>query len=102
MVWVILSCLADGDSIDDILTAYPNLTLEDVYAALAYAAEMAIECNEIRAMDPENPLNLQPDFHKIRWVEQPEWKWRTKSELCLVRKDRTGKILWQVEVTKRW
>jgi oligo-alginate lyase len=49
------------------------------------------------AMDTENPLNLQPDFRKAQQVEQPDWKWRTKSELCLVRKDRTGKILWQVE-----
>jgi hypothetical protein len=52
------------------------------------------------AMDTENPLNLQPDFRKVRQVEQPDWKWRTKSELCLVRKDRTGKILWQVEAVK--
>jgi hypothetical protein len=52
------------------------------------------------AMDTENPLNLQPDFRKARQVEQPDWKWRTKSELCLVRKDRTGKILWQVEAVK--
>jgi uncharacterized protein (DUF433 family) len=43
MVWVILSCLANGDSIEDILVAYPNLTREDVYASLAYAAEMARE-----------------------------------------------------------
>jgi uncharacterized protein (DUF433 family) len=43
MVWVILSCLANGDSIEDILAAYPNLTREDVYASLAYAAEMARE-----------------------------------------------------------
>ena len=54
------------------------------------------------AMDTENPLNLQLDFRKAQQVEQPDWKWRTMSELCLVRKDRTGKILWQVEVTKRW
>lgn len=52
------------------------------------------------AMDTENPLNLQPDFRKVRWVEQPEWKWRTKSELCLVRKDNSGKIVWREEVTK--
>jgi uncharacterized protein (DUF433 family) len=43
MVWVILSCLANGDSIDDVLKAYPNLTREDIYAALAYAAELARE-----------------------------------------------------------
>jgi hypothetical protein len=52
------------------------------------------------AMDTENPLNLQPDFRKLHWVEQPDWKWRTKSELCLVRKDNSGKIVWREEVTK--
>jgi uncharacterized protein (DUF433 family) len=31
-VWGILSCLANGDSIDDVLKAYPNLTREDIYA----------------------------------------------------------------------
>ncbi len=43
MVWFILSCLANGDSIDDILKAYPSLSREDIYAALAYAAELARE-----------------------------------------------------------
>lgn len=43
MVWIILSCLANGDSIDDILNAYPSLSREDIYAALAYAAELARE-----------------------------------------------------------
>lgn len=43
MVWIIVSCLANGDSIEDILAAYPSLTREDVQAALAYAAEMTRE-----------------------------------------------------------
>ncbi len=43
MVWIIVSCLANGDTIEDILEAYPSLTREDVLAALAYAAEMARE-----------------------------------------------------------
>lgn len=30
MVWLILEYLANGDSIDDILAAYPGLTKEDV------------------------------------------------------------------------
>jgi len=51
------------------------------------------------AMDTENPLNLQPDFRKLRLVEQPDWKWQTKSELCLVRKDNSGKIVWREEVS---
>lgn len=43
MVWIILSCLANGDTVEDILEAYPSLTKEDVQAALAYAAEITRE-----------------------------------------------------------
>jgi len=43
MVWIIVSCIANGDSVEDILQAYPSLTREDIQAALAYAAEMTRE-----------------------------------------------------------
>jgi len=43
MVWLIVECLANGDTIEDILKAYPSLTREDVLAALSYAAEMTRE-----------------------------------------------------------
>ncbi len=43
MIWIIVACLANGDSVDDVLAAYPSLTREDVQAALAYAAEMTRE-----------------------------------------------------------
>ncbi|GAI34696.1 unnamed protein product [marine sediment metagenome] len=43
MVWIIVSCLANGDSVEDILEAYPGLKREDIHAALAYAAEMTRE-----------------------------------------------------------
>jgi uncharacterized protein (DUF433 family) len=43
MVWLVLNYLANGDSIEDILAAYPNLTGEDIRACLAYAAEAARE-----------------------------------------------------------
>jgi len=43
MVWIIVSCLANGDSIEEILEAYPGLEREDIQAALAYAAEMTRE-----------------------------------------------------------
>jgi len=43
MVWIIVSCLANGDSAEDILEAYPGLKREDIHAALAYAAEMTRE-----------------------------------------------------------
>ena len=36
----ILGALAGGDSIQDILQSYPELTLEDIKAALAYAIEL--------------------------------------------------------------
>ena len=43
MVWIIIDCLASGDSLDEILAAYPSLAREDVQAALSYAAEMTRE-----------------------------------------------------------
>ena len=43
MVWLIVQYLANGDSAEDILVAYPALTREDIQACLAYAAEMTRE-----------------------------------------------------------
>jgi len=44
-IWVslILDFLANGDSIPEILEAYPDLTLEDVQACIAYGAAMSRE-----------------------------------------------------------
>ena len=41
MVSVILDNLAAGQSVDEILAAYPSVTVEAVRATLAYAAELA-------------------------------------------------------------
>jgi uncharacterized protein (DUF433 family) len=38
-VSVLVGSIADGDSIGDLLTAYPYLTEADVHAALKFAAE---------------------------------------------------------------
>jgi len=43
MVWLILEYLANGDSVDDVLIAYPSLTQEDISACLAYASKAARE-----------------------------------------------------------
>ena len=43
MVSTILDNLAAGVSNNEILTSYPALTREDIYAAIAYAAELAHE-----------------------------------------------------------
>ncbi len=43
MVSVVLDNLADGLSFEDIVREYPPLTLDDVRAALAYAAVLAGE-----------------------------------------------------------
>ncbi|HAG09462.1 MAG TPA: hypothetical protein DCK87_07895 [Desulfotomaculum sp.] len=44
-IWVslILDFLASGMTIEEILTEYPNLEVEDIQAALAYGAEMTRE-----------------------------------------------------------
>jgi uncharacterized protein (DUF433 family) len=39
-VAMVVSSLADGMTFDDIRQDYPQLTDEDIYAALAYAAEV--------------------------------------------------------------
>lgn len=40
---VIVSCIANGDPVEEILQAYPSLTKDDVQSALLYAAEMTRE-----------------------------------------------------------
>ncbi len=40
MVRNILGAMAGGDSIDDILRNYPELTADDIKAAMAYAIEL--------------------------------------------------------------
>jgi len=44
-IWVslILDFLASGMSMEELLTEYPQLTREDILAAIAYGAEMARE-----------------------------------------------------------
>ena len=52
-IWVslIVENLAEGLTEDDLLAAYPQLTREDVRAALAYAAELTRE--RVLPLDPE-------------------------------------------------
>lgn len=44
-IWVslLLDLLADGMSIEEILAEYPQLTRDDIRAAIAYGAEMSRE-----------------------------------------------------------
>ncbi|MBL8886536.1 MAG: DUF433 domain-containing protein [Phycisphaerales bacterium] len=43
MVSVILDNLADGENADQIVRSYPSITVADVLAAMAYAADLARE-----------------------------------------------------------
>ncbi len=42
-VYVIIDCLADGMTVEEILHSYPTLSEEDIRAALEYAALLARE-----------------------------------------------------------
>ena len=42
-VHLIVKMLASGDTIEDLLDAYPTITREDILACLAYAGELAEE-----------------------------------------------------------
>jgi uncharacterized protein (DUF433 family) len=39
---LLLEKLAAGDTIDDLLNAYPNISREDIMACLLFAAEVAV------------------------------------------------------------
>ena len=39
----IIKMLANGDTIDELIKAYPSITAEDIFACLTYAAELAEE-----------------------------------------------------------
>lgn len=43
MVSVVLDNLAEGMSVDEMLSEYPSLTREDIQAAIHYAADLAGE-----------------------------------------------------------
>lgn len=43
MVWQIVSFLAAGDAVEDILAEYPQIAREDIQACLVYAAETTKE-----------------------------------------------------------
>jgi uncharacterized protein (DUF433 family) len=44
-IWVslVLDLLANGTTIEEVLTEYPQLAKEDIHAAIAYGAEMSRE-----------------------------------------------------------
>ena len=43
MVSIIVDCIANGDTVGELLEAYPSLSREDIQAALRFAAELTRE-----------------------------------------------------------
>jgi len=54
-VGVLVGSLADGDSINDLLAAYPHLIAEDVQAALKFAAE-AVNHTDFIPLDTQGTI----------------------------------------------
>ncbi len=54
-VSIIVASIADGDTFDDILDAYPQITAEDIRAALKFAAEAVSNADFIPLHRDENP-----------------------------------------------
>ncbi len=50
---LLLHEMGDGETIDDLLKAYPHLVREDLFAALKYAAHIILDTYIID--DPEGP-----------------------------------------------
>lgn len=57
-IWVslLLDLLADGMSFDEILVEYPQLTKDDILAAIAYGAELSREHYVEVAMETANEV----------------------------------------------
>lgn len=49
-VQTILEFLGAGDSIEEVLEEYPNLTAEDIYACMQYASKLMANRYEVRAL----------------------------------------------------
>lgn len=49
-VQTILEFLGTGDSIDDVLEEYPNLTREDIYACIQYASKLMANRYEVELL----------------------------------------------------
>jgi uncharacterized protein (DUF433 family) len=47
-IQTILEFLGAGDSIDDVLSEYPNLAREDIYACLQYASRLMANRYEVQ------------------------------------------------------
>ncbi len=63
----ILASLADGDTSEELLAAFPTLTESDIQAVIAYAASIAVHCYELHKPQPIESKstfdldNLDPD-----------------------------------------
>lgn len=49
-VQTILEFLGAGDSVEDILEAYPTLSAEDIYACVQYASKLMANRYEVQAL----------------------------------------------------
>jgi len=49
-VQTILEFLGAGDSIEEVLEEYPNLTAEDIHACMQYASKLMANRYEVRAL----------------------------------------------------
>jgi len=48
----ILASLAEGDTLEELLAAFPTLTEADIRAVIAYAASIAVHCYELQQPQP--------------------------------------------------
>ena len=82
------------------IAAIRRLTLQDADGTQYHDPNVAVEIvfrdgsrDLLVAADVENPLGLEPAVNKAgAKLVQPEWKLQLVGELCMVRKDRTGKL----------
>jgi len=80
----VLASLADGDSIEEILEAFPTLKPEDVRAAIAFAAASAEEDLPVPAVPPDS-MRIKLDENPPSRPHAPRRR-RADEEVAIPRK----------------
>jgi uncharacterized protein (DUF433 family) len=72
-VYVVLEFLAANPSFDDLFADYPDLTMADVQACLAYAGALARQVNGARPVGEIPPELLEQIAPDLRAAAQDVW-----------------------------
>jgi hypothetical protein len=100
IIWLAVVSVIEPYGDKSSIATIRRLTLQDAEGAQYHDPNVAVEIvfrdgsrDLLAAADVENPLGLEPAATKEGGkLMQAEWKLQLAGELCVVRKDKTGKL----------